>query len=394
MIKREKKEKFIVNCLFAALVLAIVFLCFKYIINLIWPFFWAFIFASLLRPLIRLLNKKARLPYRGAATLSLIVFFLLLGGLFALLFARTIALVNDLTEILPTLYNDFVYPAVVELTEKIELLAGRLSPEASDMLEAVLPDILGSVASAASTLSGKVTVALGSVITQIPKYLLSAIICGIATIFIAVDFPSLSAFVLRQLPRSTRTVVKESGLSLKNVLLLYGKSYGLIMLITFSEILVGLLLIGQGHAALIAFAVALFDIFPIVGSGMILLPWAIITLLTGDILRGIGLLVLYAVVVTFRQFLEPKVVGRHVGLHPLLTLVAMYVGSKLFGGIGLLGLPIMCALIKSLDDGGIIHFLRSESDPEWDEADTPAAAPEQENSPEFEETVDNAGKKC
>ncbi len=114
---------------------------------------------------------------------------------------------------------------------------------------------------------------------------------------------------------------------------------------------------------LIALAIAVFDIFPIVGAGMILGPWGILSILGGSVGKGIGLLLIYVVEIVVRQIIEPRIVGRQVGLHPLITLIAMFVGSKLFGGVGLLGLPITCAIIASLDETGVIHIIRRETSP-------------------------------
>ena len=219
----------------------------------------------------------------------------------------------------------------------------------------------------------KAVSALTGWVTKVPRRLLNTLICVIATVFMTASFPRITSFLMRQLPRRRQLFMRETADSLKSVILEYGKSYGIIMGITFAEIFVGLLFIGQKNALLIAVAIAAFDIFPIVGAGMILLPWAVVTMFTGAVAKGVGLLALYIIVVVVRQIIEPKIVGRHVGLHPLVTLMAMFVGTKLFGGIGLFGLPIACAIIKSLNDGGIIHLIKKEQLPEPPE-------PEQENA--------------
>ena len=141
------------------------------------------------------------------------------------------------------------------------------------------------------------------------------------------------------------------------------KSYAIIFCITVAEITVGLLIVGVGNPLLFGILIGIFDALPIVGSGMILLPWSIITLLTGNTMRGLGILIIYAVVVIARQIIEPKIVGKHVGLRPIVTLTCMYAGSKLFGGlIGLFGLPITAAIIMDLNSSGIFHIFNSVGD--------------------------------
>ena len=105
-----------------------------------------------------------------------------------------------------------------------------------------------------------------------------------------------------------------------------------------------------------ALLVSVFDILPILGSSMITLPWSIFLLITGDYRRGIVMFIVYLVVVIIRQFIEPKIVGEHVGLHPLITLMAMYVGTRLFGGVGLFGFPLVCAVIVQLQNAGFLNL--------------------------------------
>ena len=111
------------------------------------------------------------------------------------------------------------------------------------------------------------------------------------------------------------------------------------------------------NAAVIASLIALFDFMPILGSGMILLPWTIFTLIQGKIGRGIGLLVLWLVVVIARQIIEPRIVSKRVGLYPLVTLFFMWLGLKIFGGVGMLALPVIVLVIKDLYESGLLNMI-------------------------------------
>jgi predicted PurR-regulated permease PerM len=139
----------------------------------------------------------------------------------------------------------------------------------------------------------------------------------------------------------------------------YGRSYVLILGITFAELTLGLLILGVKRFVLIALLIAILDIFPVLGTGTVLIPWAVIALIQGSIGRGIGLLVLYAVITVIRQVIEPRIVGKHVGLHPLITLICMFVGTSLFGWIGLFGLPILMAILLELHNSGTLRVFRT-----------------------------------
>ena len=123
-----------------------------------------------------------------------------------------------------------------------------------------------------------------------------------------------------------------------------------------TELFIGFLIIGVSDAAGIAALIAVFDILPIVGSGLILAPWAIVCFIQGKVALGIGLAILWAIVIVARQITEPKIVGKQVGLHPLATLICLWVGLKLGGGLGMFALPISLLIILELKAEGLIFI--------------------------------------
>jgi predicted PurR-regulated permease PerM len=92
------------------------------------------------------------------------------------------------------------------------------------------------------------------------------------------------------------------------------------------------------------------------GTGAVLIPWAIIALVLGQTKIGIGMFVLYIIITAVRQAIEPKIVGEQIGLHPIMTLILMYVGAQLMGVLGLLLLPVIATIIKTLNDEGTINL--------------------------------------
>lgn len=358
----ERRRRFIINTVYWAIVVGIVFLITKYLLGLIWPFFLAFLFSWALTPLVRLLTVKCHIKHGLSAAICLLLFFGIVGALLLVLIFNIVSWVQQFVVWLPTVYTGVVEPALRDATAWAQQFVGRLDPEAADMLQSSLANLISSAGSAVSTFSVRAVGVVSGWVTKVPGRLLSTLICIIATVFMTADFSRMTSFLLRQLPQRTRHVTVKAKESFVSVLKKYGKSYGIIMCITFVELSVGLLILRQEAAILLALLIAIFDIFPVVGAGFFLIPWAVVTLLGGNMAKGIGLLALYIIITIFRQFIEPRVVGHQVGLHPLVTLIAMLVGTKLFGGIGLLGLPIACAIIKSLDDTGVIHVLRKDGD--------------------------------
>lgn len=128
------------------------------------------------------------------------------------------------------------------------------------------------------------------------------------------------------------------------------------MLITFTELTIGLLLIGQSNAILLAAIICVIDILPVLGTGAVVIPWALISLFTGNILKAIGLILMYIVITIIRNFLEPKVIGNQVGLHPLITLLSMFCGLRLLGFVGLFGFPLTLIVLNDLYKRGKLNL--------------------------------------
>ena len=137
-------------------------------------------------------------------------------------------------------------------------------------------------------------------------------------------------------------------------------AYMLIMTITFGELLLGLLFLRVDYAVLIALVVAVLDILPIIGTGTILIPWGIIEIIKANYALGAGILVLCAVISVVREVIEPRIVGSRLGLSPLLSLVLMYAGLKLFGVLGMFVVPLTMIYLKFLNDTDRIALWRSD----------------------------------
>jgi predicted PurR-regulated permease PerM len=137
-------------------------------------------------------------------------------------------------------------------------------------------------------------------------------------------------------------------------------SYAVLSVVCFVEIVVGFYVMGVEDAWFLAFLIAIFDVLPILGSGGILVPWSIIGFLTGNSVIGFGMLLLWGIIVVVRQVLEPRIVGSQIGLHPLITVMALFIGLKTMGGLGLLMGPLYVIVCKKMNEEGIINLYKAE----------------------------------
>ena len=372
---KEKRSRFLVNMAFWAVIVALFFLFFRYILKLLTPFFMALIFASLSRPIARYLSsdvkwkknekgervavpRKVKLNSSVAGILSVLLLFAVIATLLTLLIVRVSNSIADMVAALPGVYTSTVLPVLERVGGEALELAGKIDNSVLEAVEQAVPNMISSLGSTVTKFSVNAVAWISSLASRIPSLLLNTIICLIATVFIAIDFDSIRNFIRFNLPEKPLQMAIDVKDTFLDMIWQFVKSYFVIFVITATEITVGLLIIGADNPVFFGILIAVFDAFPIVGSGMILLPWSIFTLAAGTLWKGVGLLILYAVVVIARQVIEPRIVGKHVGLKPIVTLVCMYTGTKLFGGIGLLALPIIAAIITDMNDRGLIHLFR------------------------------------
>ena len=350
MEKTDKRRTFIVNVAYWAIIAGITYLIFRYLLNLLLPFVIALLVAWLLRPLGRLYRQRAPKLASALIVVTVLLFYLLLGFLAMLLLVDLLTGLSQYLGKLPEIYTQTIEPGLRNLYANARDLAARFDPSVADVVNMVLPQVISSVGGAVTNFSVTAVGKLTGLVTALPSVLISALIAVIASFFTAVSYDSMKAFLQRNLPAKFTETAGYAIRSFRNIIRQYGKSYLLVMLITFGELTLGLLIIGVRRAILLAALIAIFDIFPVVGAGAILLPWAVISLIQGKTLQALGLLILYVVILVVRQFLEPKVVGKQVGLPPLVTLACMFVGTSLFGAWGLFGLPIGAAILVNLNN--------------------------------------------
>lgn len=313
----------------------------KYIFPVALPFIIAWTIALITAPVARIIGKKVGLPQRFIRTfLSLLIILSLLGGAVFLV----IKLVGEAWQLLSGVSESAALSALLErLFDSAANIFG--DSENASVLEEHLKNAAGTLI---DSLLGTVGSLLSSFAASVPKFIIFLVITVISTVYFSIDLEIINGKVSRLLPRKVRLwciSFKNSSLKLA---LGYLRSYLLIMLITFSVVLLGLVFLRIRYALLLAIVIAILDLLPVLGVGSILIPWSIWNFLIGKTGLGIGLLVLFAAVELIRQFAEPKIVGKSLGIHPLVMLVLLYVGYSLLGFIGIILLPIFAVILNTL----------------------------------------------
>lgn len=354
----DKKRQFIINALYILLVAAIVYLIFEYAIALLSPFILAFLIAYLLKGPAKAIAEWTRLPNKLVSFGLVLIFYAAAGIIVALVGVKLISTLTQTISALPEIYEYQLKPFLLTSFDGIEQTVFLIDAALVDVLNATSEQLVNSLGDNVTSISLAFVAFLSDLASSLPAFLIKMLLMVIATFFMAVDYESLSAFVFRQFSEKANAIIGTIKNYIVNTLFVVIRSYALIMSITFVELSIGLSVIGIDNPILIAFFIAIFDILPVLGTGGIMIPWTIITLLQGNVSTAVGLLLVYVVVTVIRNILEPKIVGGQLGLHPVVALMSMFVGVNLLGVLGLFGFPIALSLLKHLNDAGIVKVFK------------------------------------
>ena len=323
---------------------------------LLWaaPFLLALLLAWVLEPAVGLLCRRARMPRWAASGLCTGLLAALVLGVGALVCRQLIRESAALLQALPGLIS-----ALPVSDGSLERWLYRLTVAAPVQYQqaiAQLPQqLLEGLAQLPARLSQALLEAGGRLIGALPAVLLFALTLLLATFFTSLALPRLPALAERAVPERFRPLLDEGRRQTGRILAGWLKAEFTLLCVTFACLTVGLLVLGLELPLLLAGLITLVDALPILGSGTVLLPWALYCLLAGQTARGIGLAVLFAAISLLRSLMEPRLLGRHMGLPPLAALAAMYVGFSAAGVAGLLlappGLVLALGLYRSLRGG-------------------------------------------
>ena len=373
----KKRRDSIINVAFIAMILGLVFFFIKYLFGVTAPFLLSFFFAVCLQRPLRKLDKKTnnKMHTFWSMFLVIVVLAVIIGPviLILLLIGKEIIefisylgeQLNDLPNFLATLQN--------EIISLLKFLPDGIYTSVSDSITVFFSNLIDDfdlskinidINSITSSLTSGIT-GVYSVVKNIPSAILNIVIGIIAWIFFTKDYDYIVGFIKRQLPESKKNLLSETKQIFSKTILKMLRAYGLIMFITFCELFLGLSILNligvmdNGYVFMIAIAIAVFDILPVAGSGGILIPWAAVSLILGSYPQAIGLIVIYVVITVIRQYIEPKIVGTSLGVHPIVTLAGLYFGLKLFGFMGMFIVPLAVMTLKAFNDAGRIHLYKT-----------------------------------
>lgn len=324
------------------------------LLSLFMPFVLAFGVAWMLNPLVRTLQKRLGISRKFW---SLLVILLILGGVSGIV---AIFVWNIATELMSLANNyqaliaqfqeageavsAFVSHAFGLVPEEVLAFGEGLLTQLTAWLQEWLPSLLSAAGIGAAVL-----------VRETPSFVVAAVVFLMGSYFISADYPAIRYRIFRIFPTGSRRFLNEVRESASSAFGGYVRAQFFLSVVVFFILLVGFVAIGQPYNLLLAFLLAVMDFIPIIGAGTVMVPWAVIDLLTGEVRHAVELMVIWGIIALFRRVAEPKFVGDQTGLSPILSLISIYVGMRLAGVLGMILGPVVCMVLLSITRLGIFR---------------------------------------
>ena len=344
----EAKKKFIVNVLFYGIILLIVLLVCQYILPIMTPFIIAFAVSALIHTVTKRLHFKKESIRRLVSIIMCGFIYAVVLVVIVLIGVKLISTVADVIREIPQFFTTYVSPWLEGGADTLETAVTPYDTMLASWIDEMASSLVKSLTQFVTSFSGKALVWVTSSATAIPSVIVDIVIMVISTFFMVLDFEKVLGFLVKLVPAKQRDLLNTSAHYTKTMVLVYIKSYSILFSLTFMELTIGFLLLRIPNAVVLALAIAVFDLMPVLGTGGILLPWVLVSLLMENYGMAFGILALYLVITGIRNTLEPKIVGKQIGLHPLATLAAMLLGLRLIGLVGMFAFPITLTVINAM----------------------------------------------
>lgn len=343
--------------LYSAAAVGAIWLAVRFLLPWAAPFLVAFAMAALLEPVVRAMARHGWKRSVAAGVLTLTLLALIVWAVAALA-AKGISAATSFARQAPLLMSG-LGQSLERLEERTLEYIAAAPVGVADYLKTAMDAVGDALYGLPSLLSQWTLDVVGKAAQGSPGFLLFTVTAGIGTYFFSASFPKTTAFVAAQLPESFRHRLSGLGQDLKGSFGGFLRAQLILMAITFFELLLTFLLLGVPGAVGLAAVTALIDALPVFGTGIVLVPWALYCLLLGSVGRGVGLLICWGVVNLVRSCAQAKLLGDQIGLDPIASLIAIYVGWQVWHVWGMLLFPILFVTLQQLNDKGVIKLWKN-----------------------------------
>lgn len=347
----KKRFSFLVNIAFFAVIIAIAVLFVKYALSWVLPFLLALLAVISMEPLVKLICGRIPIKRSVCAVILVLAFWLLIAFLMYVFLAAVFRETSGLTANWQV-YMDSVQHWANNFIGWFEEQLALFPSEYQSLVRDGIRELQNTLSAFASSAVTSFFDWIRNIAVKLPWLLLFLLITIVSSCFLAADFPRVKLFISCQFTGRRFNALKHTKEFISGVGFKFVRAYAILLFITFFELSVGLSILRIPYALTFALLIALVDLLPVLGTGTILIPWGVIWLFAGNVWGGASILILYLVITIVRQIIEPRIIGQQIGLHPLVTLISMYVGLQSLGFIGVFLLPLTILFIKKMQEHG------------------------------------------
>lgn len=341
--------------------LILIYFTFKYTILFFYPFLIALLLSFIINPSVTYLETKLRFPRIFATFTVICMLFILISSISVFILTELIqgttylaikipAHIQTFLSYIDTLLTDKLVPLYHKLTSFIHTLNQAQQSTINDYIQ----QFISQISTSGTTLLKQILLKIPAILSMIPYSISVFIFTIIATFLITNDWYALKQISRKAIPDQlkypTRNLLKHLG----QALIGFFKAQFILISVSACIAMIGLLFLNVHHALTITLLIAVVDLLPLLGTGIIFIPWICYLFLTGNYALTIGLTILYMLMVISRQILEPKILAVNIGINPLVALLTVFISIQFWGLSGLLIAPLLLILVNACYKSGMI----------------------------------------
>lgn len=346
-----------VSLLFSLLATAAFVIVGVKVLALMFPFVVGWVIAMIASPLVNWLEKKFNIVKKLGSALVVILVLALIVLILYFSISKLVTETISLLENIPQLCKE-LEAGLDQIGNSLQGIFHRLPPQFQEGWDNILLNMDQKVGTFITKISEPTVAAAGNFAKRVPSYLISIIVAIMSAYLFTVEHEEVLVWAKKTAPPS---VVKRMTLvsdNLKYAVGGYLKAQIKIMGVVFLILWVGLTLLQVHYAVLITIVIAFLDFLPFFGTGTAMIPWALYKFLVGNVKMAVLLLIVYAITQLVRQLIQPRMLGKSMGLNPLVTLILLYLGYRLGGVTGMIvAVPFGMILINMTEAGAFDYIL-------------------------------------
>jgi len=351
LFQRNKLKSIFISIGIISVMIFVIYITVNYLFIYIAPFLIAVIISSINEPAITFMENKMKCNRKLASLLSLALTVSVISVLIILCTVKVYYELLRLKDNLPY-YIESISSTFSDCYNRVSVFYNNLPDSISLSFERNLTQLMPGLRDIIAKASSSVIAG----ITSLPKLAVFVTVTLLSSYFISSDRKKIRDFVYSQFPAG----FKKDFIGIKgetfSAIAKYFKAQLILACITFIQTTLGLIIIKADYAVIMGLAAGIADTIPLLGTGLIMLPWIALNIITGNMQMALGICAVYLFGIITRQIIEPKIVSTQTGLHPLATLVSMYLGMMLIGFPGIFIGPIFAIFVKSLKKAGLVSL--------------------------------------